>query len=180
MPITPFHFGPPTVLKAIAPGYFSFVTFGLTQVLIDIEPIFYIANGEWPIHRFFHTYLGATIVALFIVFFCKKPGNMILVIWNSRLSESQRKWLYLDPNIPITASITGAFFGGYSHVFFDSIMHHDMKPFAPITEANVLLHVISVYHLHVVCLTLGVVGGLILLFRLIVNKKNAFKEKGSA
>ena len=67
MPLTPIHLGPALAVKAAAPRYFSFLTFGVTQVVIDSEAAFYILTSGWPVHRLLHTYLGATLVAVITV-----------------------------------------------------------------------------------------------------------------
>jgi hypothetical protein len=46
MPITPFHFGPGTAIHAIAPKHVSFLTFCSANVLIDIEPLYYMVIGQ--------------------------------------------------------------------------------------------------------------------------------------
>ena len=126
MPITPFHFGPATAVKAAMPNKFSFVAFGLSQVIIDMEPLFYMSQGLWPIHRFFHTYVGATVVAVLVAIPGKPICEWILRLWNGRLSARQRFWLGANPRISLSAAASGALFGGYSRVLLDSIMHADM------------------------------------------------------
>ena len=143
MPITPFHFGPAALVKGVISRYFSFLAFGLTQGLIDLEPLYYMATDAWPIHRFFHTYLGATVAAILVLLLGKRVCAVLVRLWNWRLSEEQKQWLAINPDISLLALATGAFFGAYSHVFLDSIMHSDMQPFAPFTEVN---H-IAVFHL---------------------------------
>ena len=39
MPFTPIHLGPGAALKAIGGRHFSFMVFGGSQVLMDIEPL---------------------------------------------------------------------------------------------------------------------------------------------
>jgi len=96
-------------------------------------------RGLWPIHRFFHTYLGATLVALFVAVAGKPLCEWLLRFWNSRLSTAQRTWLSVDPGISLTGAMTGAFFGGYSHRLLDSVMHSDIRPFTPFSNDNGLL-----------------------------------------
>lgn len=175
MPVTPFHFGPAAAIKAVTPRYFSFVAFGLTQVVIDTEPLFYMAQGSWPIHRFFHTYLGATAVALLVAFVGKPLCEWILRLWNRRLSTSQRVWLGVNPRISFSAALTGALFGGYSHVLLDSIMHSDIRPFAPFSNNNGLLYVISIDYLHILTAIFGIFGGTMLLVLLVRRKRVAEK-----
>ena len=60
------------------------------------------------------------------------------------------------------AAIVGALVGTYSHVLLNSVMHADMRPFAPISEANMALRLISVGGLHVLGVVSGVFGTLLL------------------
>lgn len=62
MPITPFHFGPGAALHAAAPRQISFLAFGAANVLIDIEPGYYLLTHQFPLHRFCHTLIGATLI----------------------------------------------------------------------------------------------------------------------
>ena len=158
MPVTPFHFGPATVAKAVSPKHFSLVAFGLTQVIIDMEPLFYISQGRWPIHRVFHTYIGATAVAGFVILFGRRICQGLLRLWNWRLSDDQRSWLGLNPRILSTAMTIGAIFGAYSNVFLDSIMHSNMRPFAPLSDDNGLRYLVSIDRGHQVCGICAIVG----------------------
>ena len=173
MPITPLHFGPAAAAKAVTPKYFSFAVFGFTQLVIDMEPAYYMAQGLWPIHRFFHTYLGATLVAVFAVVVGKPIFELLIRWWNRRLSSRQRDWLGIQEGIPMTAAVSGALFGAYSHVLLDSVMHPDLRPFAPWSNTNGLLHVISNGQLNLLCAGLGVIGGILFLLMLLRRKRFA-------
>jgi membrane-bound metal-dependent hydrolase YbcI (DUF457 family) len=48
--------------------------------------------------------------------------------------------------------------GAYSHVALDSIMHVDVVPFAPFSNARPWLHVVSVDTLHLACIAAGIIG----------------------
>ena len=163
--------------KALIPKYFSFAVFGITQVVIDMEPAYYMAQGLWPIHRFFHTYLGATVVAVFAVVVGKPLSELLIRWWNRRLSSRQRAWLGIQARIPVTGAVSGAMFGAYSHVLLDSVMHPDLRPFAPWSNSNGLLHVISNGQLNVLCVGLGVMGGITLLL-LLLRRKRFAEEAG--
>lgn len=67
MPFTSFHFGPGAAIKAVAPRHFSFTIFCFSQVVTDFETLYFMVRDMYPCHRFFHTYVGATFVALFSV-----------------------------------------------------------------------------------------------------------------
>ena len=158
MPFTPFHFGPGLAAKVVAPGYFSFTVFVFSQVLIDIEPLYFMLNGEWPIHRIFHTYPGATVIAI-VSFVVGRPvcGACLAIV--KRSIRLTRSGLFEAMRLisPI-AALSAAFIGSYSHVALDSIMHSDIHPLAPFTNDNYLLHSITVSELHLYCFVAGIAG----------------------
>ncbi len=65
MPFTPAHFGPGAAIKAVVPAHFSFAVFCYSQIVTDLEPAYFLLRGEYPVHRFFHTYPGAVLVGTF-------------------------------------------------------------------------------------------------------------------
>lgn len=65
MPITPFHLIAITPVKAIIPKHFSWSVFVLTNIVIDLEPITFFLITLNPQHLFFHTIIGATLIAVF-------------------------------------------------------------------------------------------------------------------
>src|SRR5713226_309318 len=66
MPVTPFHFGPGLLGKAVVNRYFSFTSFAITQVVIDVETAYYLVRNEWPLHRAFHAMLVGTAVGVVV------------------------------------------------------------------------------------------------------------------
>lgn len=158
MPITPFHFGPGAAVKAVAPRHFSFTVFAFSQVLIDLEPIgFFFFTGD-PVHPDLHTYLGATLVFAASWWAGRPACEWALRVWNAWLSPAQARWLAYEPKVSTKAAGVGAFIGAYSHVAIDSIMHGDMAPFAPFSDATPWLHVVSVEALQWLCVLAGVIG----------------------
>lgn len=150
MPISPFHFGPGAAIHAVAPRAVSFLAFCAANVLIDIEPLYYILTRQYPLHRFFHTYIGAAIVA---------AATVALFAVGLRAARSVRlpnpfDWQDLD----MGAVAIGAIAGTFSHVLLDSVMHADIRPFAPFSDANPLLGVLPVQALHASCAAFGLVG----------------------
>jgi membrane-bound metal-dependent hydrolase YbcI (DUF457 family) len=49
----------------------------------------------------------------------------------------------------------GALIGTWSHVLLDSIMHPDVRPFAPFNDANPLLGLVSLEAFHLACVMAG-------------------------
>lgn len=158
MPFTPFHFGPGAAVKAALGRRFSFTVFALSQVLIDVEPgIRMLADAE-PLHPHIHTYLGATAVALVSALPGKPVCEWALRLWNRQLSPAQARWLGVEPGIRASAAWSGAIIGAYSHIALDSVMHADLRPFAPFAGGNHLLHLVSIADLHLLCVVLGALG----------------------
>ena len=165
MPITPFHFGPGAAIHAVAPKHVSFLAFCTANVLIDIEPLYYMLTHQERLHRFFHTYVGASLVALATV------ALFVACRW-----FAGRLWLpnlFRWQSLSLLAVALGAAAGTYSHIVLDSVMHSDITPFAPFSDANPLFRVISLPALHWLCLGSGAVALLILGVRQVVVGENA-------
>ena len=162
MPLTPIHMGPALAAKAIAPNKFSLLTFGLTQVVIDSEVAFHIVRGDWPIHQHLHTYLGATVVAIVTILLGRPLLERAISLWNRLVVPDRESILWIEPRIPLLAAVTGSVTGSYSQVLLDSVMHSDLRPFAPWSESNGLLGVMSAADLVMTCLALGALGAVAL------------------
>ena len=150
MPITPFHFGPGAAFHALAPGKISFIAFCAANVLIDVEPLYYMLTAQYPLHRFFHTVPGALLIAaLTIGFLC------IALKLGKRLRLPN---VFTWRELSLSAMTGGAMLGTLSHVVFDSVMHSDMHPLFPFSEANPLLGLVSLETLHLGCALAGALG----------------------
>lgn len=158
MPITPFHLGPGALVKSVAPRYFSFTVFAFSQALIDLEPVgFFLFTGD-PVHPYLHTALGAAAV-FFVSWLAGRPVcEWALRVWNAWLRPPQARWLAYEPKISSTAAAVGAFVGAFSHVAIDSIMHVDVKPFAPFSAVSPWLQVVSIETLQWLCVAAGALG----------------------
>lgn len=163
MPFTPFHMGPGLAIKAATGRHFSLIVFGFAQVAMDIEPLVRIWRGDPVLHGFTHTYLGATLIAVAVIFAGRPICQALLDWWNAGLTS---KWLarFRSP-APLSwrATVTGAFVGTYSHVFLDSIMHADLRPYVPFATANNMLGFVSIEALHLFCAGAGAAGAVVLL-----------------
>lgn len=151
MPFTPIHLGPGALFKAIGGRHFSFMAFGGSQVMMDIEPLLGIIQGKTILHGYTHTLAGALLIG----------GAAGLI---GRPISAYVLHLCRIPHYPLTwhAAFAGAWIGTFSHVVFDAAMHPDMRPWWPLAEGNALLAIVPVGALHLICLGLGIVGGLLL------------------
>ncbi len=153
MPFTPVHMGPGILIKAILQGSFSLMVFGWTQIVMDVQPLIVLISGEGHLHGFTHTYVGASLIAVFAA------------VSGKYLSQFGLRLFGLAKESPITilwwVSFVSAFIGSFSHVLLDSIMHSDVEPFFPFTTNNPILGVLSVSALHKLCLYTGMLGAFI-------------------
>jgi hypothetical protein len=163
LPITPFHLGPGAAFKALLGRRFSFTVFAFSQGLIDLEPIaWWLATGD-PLHPALHTYAGALVVAALAFWPGRPVCEWVLRRYNAGLSPSQARWLAVPPAISPLAAASAALLGAWSHVFLDSIMHFDVRPWAPFAAGNALHEVISIDALHLACVAAGAAGVLVLI-----------------
>ena len=148
MPVTPFHGGLGLLGKGLAGPRFSFVAFCATQVAIDLESGYHLWRGDWPVHRFFHTVVGATLVCTAVVLALR------------RLTPRTRGLLRADLGalVPLSGALVAVAAGVLGHLVPDAIMHFDVQPLAPLSEANPLYDLVSLGVLHGGLVICGVVG----------------------
>ena len=143
MPVTPFHFGPGVMLKAALPRRVSLTAFVAANVVIDAESVVNLLAGRWPVHAALHTLVGALAVGLAAGFAVAAVGR-----W--------RRWRGAEWALP--AALTGGVLGGLGQTLLDAVMHADLRPFLPLTDANPLLRIVALDVLHSACLLAGFVG----------------------
>jgi hypothetical protein len=156
MPATPFHLGPGLLIKAAAPRQFSMAAYSLAQVVIDIESGFYLLRGEYPVHRQAHTFLLGGLIGLLCGLVVSRIGR-----WWARPRDAIPEVLAAEFRLPIAAM--SGIFGGVFHSVLDGIMHADVRPFRPFTDANPLYGFVSLRVLYLFCIITGLVGGVLIL-----------------
>lgn len=150
MPFTPFHFGPGALLSVVSPSRVSFLAFCAANVLIDVESLYSMLTRQPRIHAFFHTYVGASLAGLAVILIFI-PARWIAM----RLPDQV---IFRWKTLSIAAVGLGAMLGAVSHVALDSIMHADITPLAPFSQANGLYRIISLTSLHWLCVASGVLA----------------------
>ncbi len=111
MPVTPLHLGPGTVLKAVLGSRMSLTVFAFSQFTMDLEVLARIAVGAHQLHGFTNTLVGATVVLVPSVLLGRPISQAFLHWWNSRLSPSQARWMWVDPVIGWKAAWIGGILG---------------------------------------------------------------------
>ena len=134
---------------------------------MDSEVVLAIFMGHGAIHGllFFHTFLGAIIIAALAV-----GIGLPLIRWAIRWSNSPAapNWgilSWIGQEMSVFAAVSGALSGGLSHVFLDAIINTDVAPFAPLSETNPFYGLISRTTLHIALVAFGAVGGAVLYTR---------------
>jgi hypothetical protein len=158
LPFTPFHLGPGLALKGVAAPVFSWSAFAAAQVVIDCETLYHLAHEEYPVHRFFHSFLGATAAG------CAAAMVWLVIVRASALGFPR----LIRPLVGSTSTgrgefsslgvALGGFAGGLSHPFLDGLMHPDVRPFMPWSDHNPFLGLIGVVPLHLACVAAALLG----------------------
>jgi hypothetical protein len=160
MPFTPFHFGPGLLIKGLIPARFSLSMYALANVAMDVEPLYHLLHNDAQLHGASHTLLGAGLIGAGTAMAGRgaiRRAWQLYERWSANAGSpfcigSQQAWL-------------GAMLGTYSHVLMDAVMHADMRPFLPLTDANPWLHVSWTEHVYLGCVLAGMIGMLIILLR---------------
>ncbi len=143
MPLTPFHLGPALFLGLLFFSVFDLPTFLISNVIVDLEPFIIISLGlDYPLHGFFHSFLGGTIVAaLLAIIIFKTKGRLagVMKVLKLRQDSSFKKILFT------------ALSGIYFHILLDSFLYTDIKPFYPL-EPNPLYGVFSFSDVYLFCI----------------------------
>lgn len=150
MPFTPFHLGPGALFKAVGGERFSFMIFGGSQVLMDVEPLVHMIRGDVVLHGPSHTVAGALGVAIASTL-AGRP------ISNALLERSGATGHRIDWHVAWVSALIGT----YSHIALDALVHRDMNPLWPFAYGNSLLGALSANTVHLLCVVSGVVGGIL-------------------
>jgi membrane-bound metal-dependent hydrolase YbcI (DUF457 family) len=123
MPFTPYHLGPGLFIGLLFLAFIDFPTFLVASVIVDVEPFLVLAfNLNYPLHGFFHSFLGGTLVAV----------PLALVMYRIRDKFSPLlSFFKLEQKISFKRVLAAALFGIYIHILLDSRGYTDIQPFYP-------------------------------------------------
>ncbi|MBF0283406.1 MAG: hypothetical protein HQL51_03010 [Magnetococcales bacterium] len=130
MPILPVHLGPGLLLKA---GWrsMSLLAFGLSQVLLGLEPMYYMARKEWPLYRGMHTVYGAVAAGLLAALLVRRFGPPLLH-WLDLHVRSRFEalpdgvTLARQEEVSWSSALAGGLSGGLLHLLIDAMIHEDI------------------------------------------------------
>jgi len=125
VPFTPFHLGPALAVGLPLRRHLHAPTFVLANVIVDVEPLMALLAGGGPLHGFFHTFLGAAVMALILA--------AVMVMLEELLSDFFKALRLEEGRLRPTAYLAAAISGTWLHVLLDATMYPDVRPFWPST-----------------------------------------------
>ena len=157
MPLTPFHLGPGLLIGEVFEKRINLISILLASILIDTRVflcLFFGYTGRF--HGPLHTFIGATVVALFIA----------IMVWSLKKPLKKLTDFILIKNIYSSHSIIlGSFIGTWLHIILDSFMHADIFPFWPM-KSNLLLGIISNGTNYLLCTITLIIGLIVYCYRI--------------
>lgn len=156
MPLTPFHLGPGLLIGEVFEKRVNLISIIFASILIDIRVLFcFFVGCTGRFHGPLHTFIGATVVALFIA----------IMVWNLKKPLKKFTDIFKIKNGYSRSSIIlGSFIGTWLHIILDSFMHSDIIPFWPM-KSNFLLGMISNGTNYLLCTIALMIGLIIFIYR---------------
>ena len=161
IPLTPYHLGPGLFFGLLFLIFIDFPTFLIASVIVDMEPLFIlIFNLNYPLHGFFHSFLGGTIIAL------------ILALIMTRIREFFTPFMSffkIEQEFSFKKILLASLLGVYIHIMLDSSIYTDIKPFFPFDfnpfYRSTILPGLSA---ELICVWCFLAGGIVYIIRLII------------
>jgi membrane-bound metal-dependent hydrolase YbcI (DUF457 family) len=123
MPFTPYHLGPALFLGLLFISFIDFPTFLISSVIVDVEPFLVLfLNLNYPLHGFFHSLLGGTLVAI--------PLALIMLKIRDILSPLM-SYFKPEQKVSFKSILLASLLGIYIHILLDSRIYTDIQPFYP-------------------------------------------------
>lgn len=156
MPFTPFHWGPSSVIGFLFYRRLHFLAFLIANVIVDIEPLLVlIFKIDYPLHGFFHSFLGASFVAMVLAYVLHKLQPVMAVFTRP---------FRLEQTFSFAGLLAVCLLGVYFHVFLDSFLYKDIQPFFP-SGWNPFYNKISHWWMYVLCTGSFMVSSILYMLR---------------
>ena len=150
MPFTPFHLGPGFAVGMLFKKHINLASILLASVIVDIRAIYCLFIGDCMLHGPLHTFLGGTILAIFVSLLIYALKNPLMIMTD---------FLKIKQNYSSKSIIIGALIGTWMHLLLDAFLYSEMVPFWPI-QGNCLFGILNsfvVYNFCIVCFVVGFV-----------------------
>jgi len=97
----------------------------VANVIVDIEPFIILTMGlNLPLHGFFHSFMGGTIISLILFFVMMRIRKFL---------EGIMGFFNLEQSWSRKSIVASALSGVYLHIVLDSRLYTDIKPFFPLS-----------------------------------------------
>jgi membrane-bound metal-dependent hydrolase YbcI (DUF457 family) len=166
MPFTPFHLGSSLFFAVLFSVFINIPVFLIASLIVDIEPIIILLfDLDYPLHGFFHSFIGATLLGVFLGFFwCILQKNTSFNNLLVKLDEFD----LLGNNSKLSVYFS-AILSVLIHVILDAFLYSDIRPFFP-SEENPLLNKLSYSEVYGFCVVSFLLGLFLYLLKQVVNK----------
>jgi membrane-bound metal-dependent hydrolase YbcI (DUF457 family) len=154
MPFTPLHLGPALFFGLLLFRYIHFPTFIIANIIIDVEPFLILFfDLDHPLHGFFHSFAGGSVVAIALAFFISKMDKYI---------QEPARSIKLSQDFSLRGIWLASFSGVYLHILLDSTLYSDIRPFYP-SDLNPFLNnsILSGFDTYLLCVILFISGFLL-------------------
>jgi len=162
MPFTPYHFGPNGLLGSFFFRWLNLPALVLVNVAVDLESLTVIIFNirKYPEHGFFHSFAGATVIALL---FClvyvpvKKPINDLMGFMGLKQSNT------------LSSIVLASVLGAWMHVLLDSCLYRDIMPFFP-SDYNPMYGLMTPPEMRFFCIAAGGLAVVVFVVRGVLKK----------
>jgi hypothetical protein len=125
MPFTPYHLGPGLLVGLLFISFIDLPTFLVASVIVDLEPFLILAfNLDYPLHGFFHSLIGGTLVAVSLSFAMYRIRDKLTPLLS---------FFRLEQKVSFKRILVAALSGIYIHILLDSRIYTDIQPLYPST-----------------------------------------------
>ena len=153
MPFTPFHWGPVLLLGLYMRKYLNFPALMVSAVAVDFRTtLVFFGALDGALHGFFHTFPGATVVAILVTILIGGLRNYISKIMEAIGFSQSYGWKKI---------FAGSLVGAYSHILLDAMIYDHLEPLY-FTEANPFYGYIFTFEMYLFCTLTGIIGILLL------------------
>ncbi|MFX0155924.1 MAG: hypothetical protein ACFE9Q_15485 [Candidatus Hodarchaeota archaeon] len=161
MPFTPYHFGPGLFIGLLFLSFIDFPTFLIANVIVDIEPFLVLSfNLNYPLHGFFHSFIGGTIIAFILTLVMTKIREFFTPIMS---------FFKIKQEISFKKILLASLLGIYIHILLDTPIYTDIRPFFPL-EFNPFYRTTTLPGLleSMICIWCLLAGIIVYIIRLII------------
>ena len=146
MPLTPFHFGPGLLIAVIFLRRLDLITVLIASVIVDIEPFIVLLFGlNYPLHGFFHSFLGGSLVAIVLAGFI------------------YHVYRYFEKKVLLRKIVISSFAGVHLHILLDSFLYLDIKPFY-LSGINPFYGLVSSSQVYMFCVVSFIIGSVAIIY----------------